>query len=278
MAGRRASGPRRGGRAAGRPGARAGRGDQEHERRRPARATAIPACCRSGACWSSTRPGWSRPGSSRSCIDAAERARRQAGARRRSPAAARARSRRRVPRARQPRPRGRADREPPPSRPVGARRAGRAPRRTRRAGDRRATRRTTASTSRARRSDPRARLVADWWAAGDLSRSVMLAQRRDDVRDLNARAREHMRAAGRLGDQELRLPGGELRGRRPRARQTQRPPRSASSTATAARSPPSTPTHGSSRSTSAANRSRSAPAISRTAPSTATRRCSTATR
>ena len=36
----------------------------------------------------------------------------------------------------------------------------------------------------------------------------MLAQRRDDVRDLNTRAREHMRAAGRLGDRELRLPGG----------------------------------------------------------------------
>ena len=54
----------------------------------------------------------------------------------------------------------------------------------------------------------RARLVADWWAAGDLSRSVMLAQLRDDVRDLNTRAREHMRAAGRLGNRELRLPGG----------------------------------------------------------------------
>ena len=36
----------------------------------------------------------------------------------------------------------------------------------------------------------------------------MLAQRRDDVADLNARAREHMRAAGALGDRELRLPGG----------------------------------------------------------------------
>ena len=56
----------------------------------------------------------------------------------------------------------------------------------------------------------RARLVADWWAAGDLSRSVMLAQRRDDVSDLNARARAHMRAAGRLGERELQLPGGSF--------------------------------------------------------------------
>ena len=54
----------------------------------------------------------------------------------------------------------------------------------------------------------RARLVADWWAVGSPSRSVVLAQRRDDVQDLNARAREHMRAAGRLGAPELRLPGG----------------------------------------------------------------------
>ena len=56
----------------------------------------------------------------------------------------------------------------------------------------------------------RGRLVADWWAAGDQSQSVMLAQRRDDVSDLNARAREQMRAAGRLGERELRLPGGRF--------------------------------------------------------------------
>jgi hypothetical protein len=36
----------------------------------------------------------------------------------------------------------------------------------------------------------------------------MLAQLRDDVRDLNTRAREQMHAAGRLGYRELRLPGG----------------------------------------------------------------------
>ena len=52
------------------------------------------------------------------------------------------------------------------------------------------------------------RLVADWWATGDPSGSVMLAQRRDDVSALNAHAREHMRAAGMLGTRELHLPGG----------------------------------------------------------------------
>ena len=56
----------------------------------------------------------------------------------------------------------------------------------------------------------RKRLVEDWWAAGDPSRAVMLAHRRDDVAGLNAGAREHMRAAGRLGDRELRLPGGAV--------------------------------------------------------------------
>ncbi len=54
----------------------------------------------------------------------------------------------------------------------------------------------------------RERLVADWWATGDPSGPVMLAQRRDDVSALNAHAREHMRAAGMLGTRELRLPGG----------------------------------------------------------------------
>ena len=44
----------------------------------------------------------------------------------------------------------------------------------------------------------RAKLVADCWALGSPSRSVVLAQRRDDVQDLNTRAREHMRTAGRL--------------------------------------------------------------------------------
>jgi AAA domain/TrwC relaxase len=56
----------------------------------------------------------------------------------------------------------------------------------------------------------RKRLVDDWWAAGDPSRAVMLAHRRADVAGLNAEAREHMRAAGRLGDRELRLPSGPV--------------------------------------------------------------------
>jgi len=57
----------------------------------------------------------------------------------------------------------------------------------------------------------RERLVAEWWAAaGDAHEAVMLAQRRDDVADLNARAREHLRAAGQLGERELRLPGGRF--------------------------------------------------------------------
>lgn len=38
----------------------------------------------------------------------------------------------------------------------------------------------------------------------------MIAQRRDDVEDLNARARERIRAAGLLGERELRLPGGRF--------------------------------------------------------------------
>ena len=51
----------------------------------------------------------------------------------------------------------------------------------------------------------------------------MLAQRRDDVaRPQRARPRAHARRRP-LGDRELRLPGGRVRGRRPRARQAQRP-------------------------------------------------------
>ena len=38
----------------------------------------------------------------------------------------------------------------------------------------------------------------------------MLAHRRDDVRDLNLRARDQMRLAGKLGERELRLPGGSF--------------------------------------------------------------------
>jgi ATP-dependent exoDNAse (exonuclease V) alpha subunit len=51
----------------------------------------------------------------------------------------------------------------------------------------------------------RAAIVQDWWAAHEAGASaLMLAHRRSDVRDLNARAHERMRAAGRLGPDELR--------------------------------------------------------------------------
>jgi Ti-type conjugative transfer relaxase TraA len=50
----------------------------------------------------------------------------------------------------------------------------------------------------------RAAIVHDWWAAHETGASaLMLAHRRSDVRDLNARARERMRAAGRLGPDQL---------------------------------------------------------------------------
>jgi ATP-dependent exoDNAse (exonuclease V) alpha subunit len=54
----------------------------------------------------------------------------------------------------------------------------------------------------------RHRLVADWWAAGDPENALMIAFRRVDVAELNGRARALMRASGRLGPDELRLPGG----------------------------------------------------------------------
>ena len=53
-----------------------------------------------------------------------------------------------------------------------------------------------------------ARAAMDWCEAHDSGASaLMLAHRRSDVRDLNARAREHMRAAGRLGPNELTARG-----------------------------------------------------------------------
>jgi ATP-dependent exoDNAse (exonuclease V) alpha subunit len=50
-------------------------------------------------------------------------------------------------------------------------------------------------------------LVADWWKAADLGGAVMLAQRRVDVADLNGRAHAMLRAAGALGEDELRVGG-----------------------------------------------------------------------
>jgi ATP-dependent exoDNAse (exonuclease V) alpha subunit len=45
----------------------------------------------------------------------------------------------------------------------------------------------------------RQRLVADWWDAAGQGEAAMIAMRRDDVADLNGRARALMRASGHLG-------------------------------------------------------------------------------
>ena len=54
----------------------------------------------------------------------------------------------------------------------------------------------------------RERLVADWWGAGEPATTVMIALRRVDVSELNARARLLMRSAGALGADELELRAG----------------------------------------------------------------------
>jgi ATP-dependent exoDNAse (exonuclease V) alpha subunit len=56
----------------------------------------------------------------------------------------------------------------------------------------------------------RQRLVKDWWRASQDQGAVMIALRRDDVRDLNGRARLLMRTAGRLGSTSLALRGGDF--------------------------------------------------------------------
>ena len=56
----------------------------------------------------------------------------------------------------------------------------------------------------------RERLVDDWTRAQCGGDCVMVAQRRADVADLNARARERRRLAGALGDAELELAGGSF--------------------------------------------------------------------
>jgi ATP-dependent exoDNAse (exonuclease V) alpha subunit len=53
----------------------------------------------------------------------------------------------------------------------------------------------------------RARLVSDWWQAWEEGPAVMLASRRDDVDDLNARARLMMRETGQLKKEELEVAG-----------------------------------------------------------------------
>ncbi len=57
----------------------------------------------------------------------------------------------------------------------------------------------------------RRRMVCDWWGARESGReATMIALRRDDVRDLNGRARATMAAAGRLGEQLIELAGREF--------------------------------------------------------------------
>ena len=68
----------------------------------------------------------------------------------------------------------------------------------------------------------RARLVEDWFAAGDPAAAVMIAHRRADVAELNARARERCARRERSGPSSTRRP--DVRRRRPRRRQAQRHP------------------------------------------------------
>jgi Ti-type conjugative transfer relaxase TraA len=54
----------------------------------------------------------------------------------------------------------------------------------------------------------RDRLIADWWSTtDDVEPAVMLAARRSDVADLNSRARLEMKAARKLGTEELEFLG-----------------------------------------------------------------------
>lgn len=57
-------------------------------------------------------------------------------------------------------------------------------------------------------NETRARLIADWWATrDDPVPGVMIAARRSDVVDLNARARHLLLADGRIGSDELEVSG-----------------------------------------------------------------------
>lgn len=58
--------------------------------------------------------------------------------------------------------------------------------------------------------EARERLVGDWWASGADADSVMIAQRRLDVADLNRRARERMRESGRLEGDDLVVAGARF--------------------------------------------------------------------
>jgi ATP-dependent exoDNAse (exonuclease V) alpha subunit len=56
-------------------------------------------------------------------------------------------------------------------------------------------------------AEVRERLIADWWSTGGSANAMMLAYRRDDVADLNRRARERMVAAGAVTGPELVVHG-----------------------------------------------------------------------
>jgi hypothetical protein len=56
--------------------------------------------------------------------------------------------------------------------------------------------------------ETRQRLAPDWWASQDEAEpGVMIAARKSDVQDLNARARRLMRSAGRVANDELAIAG-----------------------------------------------------------------------
>jgi ATP-dependent exoDNAse (exonuclease V) alpha subunit len=57
-------------------------------------------------------------------------------------------------------------------------------------------------------AEVRERLVNDWLKARGSGDCVMVAQRRADVADLNAWARDRLTASGALGGMEIELPGG----------------------------------------------------------------------
>jgi ATP-dependent exoDNAse (exonuclease V) alpha subunit len=56
----------------------------------------------------------------------------------------------------------------------------------------------------------RQRVVAEWWAAGDLDGAMMIAHRRVDVGDLNRRAHAVMLAGGMLDGESLKTAAGDV--------------------------------------------------------------------
>ena len=156
-------------------------------------------------------------------LDHVERVSGQGRAGRRRSAVAVDRGGRSVPRADPAWARGRARRERAAGQRVGARGA-RSPSRRPRGGGARALRATTGA---GRRADGATRFASGSCASGSSARdggdSVMIAQRRADVADLNARARERLQAAGTIGADGARAAGRRVRRRRPGRGEAQRP-------------------------------------------------------